>query len=595
MHQRTRSNNPQDLQFDPDIEGIARRNRWDRRRPRAMGDQNTIPNPVPIPNPVNDGANVADERILQDYVMPRADLNLSSIRRPTVNANNFEIKPSLIQMIAATVQFAGNAHEDPNVHLQSFNDICDTFRYNGVSDNFIKLKLFPFSLIGEARGWLQRLPPDSIITWEQLAQEFLNKYFPPGRAARLRNDITNFTQYESESLYDAWERFKDLVRKCPHHGLLKWQLVESFYTGISNATRTLIDAAAGGSLMKKSEDAAYGILEELSSTNSHWGNVRQTRKAPGMIEMDDVTALKAQVEALTKQMSRMRASSSQASVACCDLCFGPHGSAACEFANPTSIEQVAFVNYNRNFPNQNQGLNPQNNPYSNTYNPAWRQNQALSWKDNTNILQPPQPINQRQPPGFQVQQQPQAYNQQNPGFQNQFVNDQAERKPSLEDMFSKYMGKMDTRMDVQDAAQKKLENRMEQIAQNSQAAIHNLEVQVGQLAKVVQARQQGSLPSNTEINPKSQCMAISLRNGKQVELPKGSGERKDVVNQDKKDEEQVIEKENMDSELPEESSEMPPPPEVKAYIPPIPYPQRLKKQSEDKNSPNFLRYSRNFT
>ena len=64
------------------------------------------------------------------------------------------------------------------------------------------------------------------------------------------------------------------------------------------------------------------------------------------------------------------------------------------------------------------------------------------------------------------------------------------------------MSKIDTRMDVQDATQKKLETRMEQIAQNSQAAIHNLEVQVGQLAKVVQERQQGSLPSKIEINPR---------------------------------------------------------------------------------------------
>ena len=354
--------------------------------------------------------------------------------------------------------------------------------------------------------------------------------------------------------------------------------------------------------MKKSEDAAWSILEELSSTNSHWGNDRQIRKAPGMIEVNDVTALKAQIEALTKQVSKMGSSSSQASVACCELCFGPHVSAECEFAIPTSIDQVAFVNYNRNYPNQN----PQNNSYQNTYNHPWRQNPLLSWKDTSNTLQPPQPINQRQPPGFQVQQQqPQAYNRQNPGFQNQFINNQAEKKPSLEDMFTKYMGRMDNRMEVQDAALKKLDTKIDQLAQHSQAAIQNLEVQVGQLARGAQARQQGTLPSDTIINPKEQCKAITLRSGKEVELPRGFGGKQGVVVEDEVEEkvdeeerveekseesveEEVVEKEKQASAQPTSSNDTPQPSQVKAFVPPIPYPQRLKKYKEAQSFAKFL-------
>ncbi|KAI9168938.1 hypothetical protein LWI28_004244 [Acer negundo] len=83
-----------------------------------MGDRypipNPVPNPIPNPKPEQGGANVANERILQDYLRPMVDINLSSIQRPTTNANNFEIKPSLIQMIAAAIQFASYAHKDPN-------------------------------------------------------------------------------------------------------------------------------------------------------------------------------------------------------------------------------------------------------------------------------------------------------------------------------------------------------------------------------------------------------------------------------------------------------------------------------------------------
>ncbi|KAK3189245.1 hypothetical protein Dsin_028806 [Dipteronia sinensis] len=145
------------------------------------------PNPNPPIVQVQDGANVVDERSLQDYLLPRVDQNLSSIRRLIVAAINFETKPAVIHMIASTVQFGGLPSEDPNAHLQSFNDICDTFRYNGVSKNVLKLKLFLFSLRDRAKAWLHSLPSYSIITFDQLTQAFQNKYFPLGRASRLRN------------------------------------------------------------------------------------------------------------------------------------------------------------------------------------------------------------------------------------------------------------------------------------------------------------------------------------------------------------------------------------------------------------------------
>ena len=55
------------------------------------------------------------------------------------------------------------------------------------------------------------LPPGLITTWEELAQKFFAKYFPPAKTAKLRNDITTFVQLEGESLYEAWERYKDLL------------------------------------------------------------------------------------------------------------------------------------------------------------------------------------------------------------------------------------------------------------------------------------------------------------------------------------------------------------------------------------------------
>ena len=76
---------------------------------------------------------------------------ISSIRRPAIQANNFEIKPAIIQMIQQTVQFEGLSQADPNVHIANFLEICDTFKHNRVIDDAIRLRLFPFSLRDKAK------------------------------------------------------------------------------------------------------------------------------------------------------------------------------------------------------------------------------------------------------------------------------------------------------------------------------------------------------------------------------------------------------------------------------------------------------------
>ncbi|KAL0411056.1 UNVERIFIED_CONTAM: hypothetical protein Slati_3695300 [Sesamum latifolium] len=127
----------------------------------------------------------AVERPTMEYSFPAADGTISSIALPTVQANNFEIKPSII---CSSVQFSGLPEEDPNKHLSYFLEICDTFKFNGVSDDVVRLRIFPFSLYDSAKDWLQSL-----------------------------------LLLDRESLYDAWDRFKVMLRRCPHHELPMWR------------------------------------------------------------------------------------------------------------------------------------------------------------------------------------------------------------------------------------------------------------------------------------------------------------------------------------------------------------------------------------
>lgn len=80
----------------------------------------------------------------------------------------------------------------------------------------------------------------------------------------MRNEITSFYQPEDESLYNAWERFKKLLRKCPHHGIPCCIQLETFYNGLNSSTRLMVYASANGALLSKSYNEAYDILERMA-------------------------------------------------------------------------------------------------------------------------------------------------------------------------------------------------------------------------------------------------------------------------------------------------------------------------------------------
>nr|GFB70598.1 reverse transcriptase domain-containing protein [Tanacetum cinerariifolium] len=188
---------------------------------------------------------------------------------PEIAANNFELKHGLINLFQ-NKQFFGHDKEDPHAHIRYFNKITSTMRVPNVPSLSIKLMLFPFSLEGAARIWLEKEPSRSILTWDDLVSKFINQFFPPSKTKNLRNEITRFQQRFDESFYEAWDRFNDLLRACPHHGFSELHQLDTFYNALNVNDQDSLNSAAGGNYLDKMPRECLKIIKSKSK-------VRQSR------------------------------------------------------------------------------------------------------------------------------------------------------------------------------------------------------------------------------------------------------------------------------------------------------------------------------
>ena len=174
--------------FDSEIERTVRKYRKQARE-AARTSANTRPEPRevdltafevyenPMADPPQAGQGAHDERTLREYVLPNVGEVHSAIRKPTIAANNFEIKAGTLQMVQSS-QFNGSPTADPQEHITNFVEICSTFKYNNVTEDAVRLILFPFSLRDGAKGWLNSLPANSITTWTDVTTQNMHVKIP---------------------------------------------------------------------------------------------------------------------------------------------------------------------------------------------------------------------------------------------------------------------------------------------------------------------------------------------------------------------------------------------------------------------------------
>src|SRR3954464_13771361 len=223
------------------------------------------------------------------------------IAPPATSAPSYEIKPALLNLVMKE-QFSG-AGEDVAFHLNNFVDLCDMQKYKEVDDDIVKLKLFPFSLRGRGKEWLQSLPKNSIDSWSKCKDAFIGKHYPPCKIIQLRSNIMNFRQLDNEHVAQAWERMKTLVKNCPTHGLTTWMVIRTFYVGLNFTSQNLLDSAAGGTFMSTRLGAATKLLDEIFLNYSQW----HTERAPTgrkVKSVEEISSLNEKVDLIMSLLTK---------------------------------------------------------------------------------------------------------------------------------------------------------------------------------------------------------------------------------------------------------------------------------------------------
>ncbi|GKC17057.1 reverse transcriptase domain-containing protein, partial [Tanacetum coccineum] len=230
----------------------------------------------PIENQAPPVVTMADNRTMTQLLEAPTEGYEDAIVVPEITADNFELKHGLLTLITSTMKFLN------------------------ITNTSVKLMLFPFSLEGAAQIWLEKEPPRSILTWDDLVSKFINKLFPPSKTINLQNEITRFQQRFDETFYEAWDRFNDLLRACPHYEFSELHQLDTFYNALNSNDQDSLNSAAGGNFLDKMLRDCLRIIESKSKVRNSRNKpvvakVSTSNSTPGI--SPDVAELKDMVKA----------------------------------------------------------------------------------------------------------------------------------------------------------------------------------------------------------------------------------------------------------------------------------------------------------
>ncbi|CAA0805966.1 Unknown protein, partial [Striga hermonthica] len=240
---------------------------------------------------------------LRTLAQPVIGLVTSCIHLPDP-ARNYELKMIHYNQLPA---FHGLPSEDPLNFIREFYNVLNTFPLNGLNEDQLKMRCFPETL--KDRSWFMTFAPASLTTWTEVYTKFIGRYYSHQKTQELRSQIVSFAQLPSEPLHEAWERFKDLQRQCPHHNLSPRLLMNCFYDSLNQNLQYMVDNAAGGHIGARTAEEMYEIFEAMSANSSQKSNREKRAVVNEVSSAQDMMAH--QIAELTEQMWLMNARGGQ--------------------------------------------------------------------------------------------------------------------------------------------------------------------------------------------------------------------------------------------------------------------------------------------
>ena len=216
--------------------------------------------------------------------------------------------------------------------------------------------------------------------------QFLKNFFPPHRTNSFKRQITIFTQKPRETLYQCWDRFKELLNICPHHGFETWRLVSYFYEGLTSQGRQVVEMMCNGEFRDKSPEDALDYLDYIAENAQHWDTVgsyessskpQSSPSGGGMHNLREDHDFQAKFASLARKVEALELKKndhvkSVQNISCCVCDSTDHSMQDCPTLSALRESLHEQVNVVDNF------KRPNPNPYSQTYNSGWRNHPNFS-------------------------------------------------------------------------------------------------------------------------------------------------------------------------------------------------------------------------
>nr|GEY12621.1 reverse transcriptase domain-containing protein [Tanacetum cinerariifolium] len=255
------------------------------------------------PSVVRPNGPAPDLRSMEELCQPSINGRGGPIASIPIQAMDFGLRHHKIQQVQNSCQFHGLSGDDANRHIDKFLEVTQHIK-------------------------------NSIQSFNDMLRKFLSKYFPPSMMTKLRNEITNFRQDPNESLFEAWERYKFSTDLCLNHNMLLVTQIDTFYNGLTLRHRDTINAAAGGTFMKRRPKECYDLIKNMTAHHNHWDTLAtrdktsRTISSTTSIESPEVVR---QLEMMNKNFQDMmkQIQSVKSMNQKCETCGGPHSFTEC--------------------------------------------------------------------------------------------------------------------------------------------------------------------------------------------------------------------------------------------------------------------------